>query len=54
MSTRHAASVHSHADLDLAGGAPSHRHAVSARDIAIGVVVGRIAEFFDFFVFGIA
>ena len=30
-----------------------HGHKVSAGDIAIGVVIGRISEFFDFFVFGI-
>jgi len=29
-------------------------HDVSPGDIAIGVVIGRISEFFDFFVFGIA
>lgn len=31
-----------------------HDHDVSPGDIAIGVVIGRVSEFFDFFVFGIA
>lgn len=35
-------------------GSPVSRHTVSSADIAIGVVIGRISEFFDFFVFGIA
>jgi MFS family permease len=29
-------------------------HAVSPRDIAIGVLIGRISEYFDYFVYGIA
>lgn len=27
---------------------------VTPRDIAVGVIIGRIGEFFDFFVYGIA
>ena len=54
MSPQHATSVADHADLERAGGASAHRHEVAPRDIAIGVVIGRISEFFDFFVFGIA
>lgn len=34
---------------------PSHdQHAVSPGEIAIGVVIGRLSEFFDFFVYGLA
>ncbi|UXU76609.1 MULTISPECIES: MFS transporter [unclassified Paracoccus (in: a-proteobacteria)] len=34
---------------------PSHlRHAVTPSDIAVGVIIGRTSEFFDFFVFAIA
>ncbi|MFG5120415.1 MFS transporter, partial [Methylorubrum sp. POS3] len=33
--------------------AMSH-HDVSPNDIALGVVIGRASEYFDFFVFGIA
>ncbi len=33
--------------------APSHEH-TSPGDIAVGVVIGRTSEYFDFFVFGIA
>jgi MFS family permease len=32
----------------------SHEGAVAPGEIAIGVIIGRISEFFDFFVFGIA
>lgn len=32
----------------------SHAHDVTPGDISVGVVIGRISEFFDFFVFGIA
>jgi MFS family permease len=31
----------------------SHAHDVTPGDISIGVVIGRISEFFDFFVFGL-
>ena len=34
--------------------APSRHEHVTQGDISIGVVVGRISEFFDFFVFGLA
>jgi len=42
-------------DGSLAG-APSDpaAHAVAPRDIAIGVLIGRISEYFDYFVYGIA
>lgn len=34
---------------------PHHQgHAVSPSDIAVGVIIGRTSEFFDFFVFAIA
>lgn len=33
---------------------PTSTHEISQPEIAVGVVIGRIAEFFDFFVFGIA
>lgn len=31
-----------------------HRHEVEAGDIAVGVIIGRTSEFFDFFVYAIA
>jgi MFS family permease len=34
--------------------APRDAHSVAPGDIAVGVVVGRASEYFDFFVFGIA
>jgi MFS family permease len=34
--------------------APVHHHEVEAGDIAVGVIVGRTSEFFDFFVYAIA
>ncbi len=34
-------------------GASSHAEEVTPGDISVGVVIGRISEFFDFFVFGI-
>jgi MFS family permease len=39
-----------------ANAAPSQDHIIKVRssEIAIGVIIGRISEFFDFFVFGIA
>jgi MFS family permease len=33
---------------------PDHGHGVSPGDIAIGVIIGRTSEFFDFFVYAIA
>jgi len=37
------------------GDRPSHRaHGVKPGEIASGVIIGRISEFFDFFVFGLA
>lgn len=33
---------------------PSAHHSVSPSDIAVGVIIGRTSEFFDFFVFAIA
>ncbi|MFT4265769.1 MAG: MFS transporter [Xenophilus sp.] len=41
------------------GGAPAHSgghddHSVPPGDIAVGVVIGRASEYFDFFVYGIA
>ncbi len=36
----------------IAGSGPSHH--ISASDIAVGVIIGRTSEFFDFFVFAIA
>ncbi len=45
-------SVQSHAPAD---GQPSDtRHDVNPGDIAVGVIIGRTSEFFDFFVFAIA
>lgn len=44
-------------DADLVGSndpAHGHGHAVAPGEIAIGVVIGRTSEFFDFFVFAIA
>ncbi|RYE52951.1 MAG: MFS transporter, partial [Rhizobiaceae bacterium] len=32
----------------------SHRRDVQAGEIAVGVVIGRTSEFFDFFVYAIA
>lgn len=37
-----------------AGNAPSHDEELAPGDIAVGVVIGRASEYFDFFVFGIA
>ncbi len=34
--------------------ASGHSHSVSPSDIAVGVIIGRTSEFFDFFVFAIA
>ncbi|MFZ1181562.1 MAG: MFS transporter [Herbaspirillum sp.] len=36
------------------GGSDSHHPAVSPGDIAVGVVIGRASEYFDFFVYAIA
>lgn len=36
------------------GDASDSQHAVSPSDIAVGVIIGRTSEFFDFFVFAIA
>ncbi len=36
------------------GGAESEQHNVAPGDIAVGVVIGRASEYFDFFVYGIA
>lgn len=36
------------------GGQGTHQHDVSPSDIAVGVIIGRTSEFFDFFVFAIA
>lgn len=47
---RDARAIHSRGHLE--GG--SDRHAVSPGEIAIGVVIGRTSEFFDFFVYAIA
>jgi MFS family permease len=35
-------------------GGGTHEHDVSPSDIAVGVIIGRTSEFFDFFVFAIA
>jgi MFS family permease len=52
MSITHAnPTIHS---SSLGRTASARDHDVSPGDIAIGVVIGRISEFFDFFVFGIA
>ncbi|WP_225785099.1 MFS transporter [Xenophilus sp. Marseille-Q4582] len=43
------------ASLDPHGArAPESEHHVAPGDIAVGVVIGRTSEYFDFFVFGIA
>jgi len=44
------------ATLTGAGGGmdSSHKHAVTPNEIAVGVIIGRVGEFFDFFVYGIA
>ncbi|SEQ79091.1 Sugar phosphate permease [Solimonas aquatica] len=34
--------------------APARHHGVAPGEIAIGVIIGRVSEFFDFFVFGLA
>ncbi|MDA7414784.1 MFS transporter [Xenophilus arseniciresistens] len=47
--TAHGASLDSHG-----GQAPEREHQVAPGDIAVGVVIGRTSEYFDFFVFGIA
>ena len=48
-------SVTPHQSAAPASGLPEHAPAkVAPGEIAIGVVIGRISEFFDFFVFGIA
>ncbi|SIT05324.1 Predicted arabinose efflux permease, MFS family [Paracoccus saliphilus] len=39
---------------DPSDGASESQHAVSPSDIAVGVIIGRTSEFFDFFVFAIA
>src|SRR5574343_251106 len=36
------------------GGADSEQQNVAPGDIAVGVVIGRASEYFDFFVYGIA
>ena len=36
------------------GAAPESEHHVDPGDIAVGVVIGRTSEYFDFFVYGIA
>lgn len=45
-------------DGSAAGGTPtpqdSHAHKIAPGEIAIGVIIGRTSEFFDFFVFAIA
>ena len=40
--------------LDAPEARPDDHHAVSPGDIAIGVIIGRTSEFFDFFVYAIA
>lgn len=35
-------------------GSPESRHRISPSEIAVGVIIGRTAEFFDFFVYAIA
>lgn len=46
-----ATSPFSHRDKDAY---PVRSHEISLPELAVGVVIGRIADFFDFFVFGIA
>jgi MFS family permease len=44
-----------HPDFPVPGARPSPgRSAVAPSDIAVGVVIGRASEYFDFFVYGIA
>ena len=52
MSTDHAL-PHS-TDLERDARAVSRDHKVDPSEIAMGVIIGRTSEFFDFFVFGIA
>lgn len=54
MSTTHANPVLHASTPNSQHTVSDHDQHVSAADIAIGVVIGRVSEFFDFFVFGIA
>ena len=54
MSTSHAHPTHPSAIPTASATAQGHLPDVTPADISVGVVIGRISEFFDFFVFGIA
>ena len=43
-----------HAAMHGASGHSSGEHAISPGEIAIGVIIGRTSEFFDFFTYAIA
>jgi len=47
-------SSHANPAIPSHDGPASGEHPVKTGEIAIGVIIGRISEFFDFFVFGIA
>ncbi|HVC01855.1 MAG TPA: MFS transporter [Steroidobacteraceae bacterium] len=53
MSSTHASSSVQPTAPAHSNSRPTQDHGVSLGDIAIGVVIGRTSEFFDFFVFGI-
>lgn len=53
MSTSYAQTTDSSPVNAASAEALSHAHDVTPGDISIGVVIGRISEFFDFFVFGL-
>ena len=53
MSTSHTQAIAPSPGNAPASGAATTAHDVTVGDIAIGVVIGRISEFFDFFVFGL-
>lgn len=53
MSTSYTETTEPLPDHAISAEARSHAYDVTPGDISIGVVIGRISEFFDFFVFGI-
>lgn len=53
MSTSYAHPAHQSTTAAPAENSPAHAPDVTPGDISIGVVIGRISEFFDFFVFGL-
>ena len=53
MSTSHAHPANDSTALAPPAAAQAHAQDITPGDISIGVVIGRISEFFDFFVFGL-